>query len=397
MKKIALIGAFDRFNYGDLLMPVVFNKQMEAKNEKAQIDYFAYQENDLKKFGAYKTKRIEELRKLDYDAAVFVGGDMLPVTYTNAFMDLQTNKIKVILYKLLKKFIKQKKFDLFCKKSLNGETNHPWIYSKKFLDVEKIIYNTVGGKVSVLDSQIEKCFNEIDYISLRDNESFNNFNDKKNMKKLYPDSVIALSEFFDNNDLTNLINEHTKKMKEEIGDDYFVLQTNKYIGNKYFNEIVKQIKEMYSRYNIKCLLLPIGYANNHEDDIVLRKIYKKLKSKVPVFMAQKGNIYDIVYNIKNSKFYVGTSLHGIITSASYGVPHFAYTNKINKAINFEKTWNTTPIIYCEPDELSDKYNELISNVELNKLLEKNKKELINLANENFNNIFKVIFDGEDNE
>ena len=179
MKKIALIGAFDRFNYGDLLMPVVFNKQIEAKNKKVKIDYFAYQESDLTKFGAYKTKKIEELRNLNYDAAVFVGGDMLPVTYTNAFMDLQTNKIKVVLYKILKKIIKQKKFDLFCKEKLNGETNHPWIYSKKFLNVQKVIYNTVGGKVSVLDSKIEKCFNEMDYISLRDNESFNNFSDKK--------------------------------------------------------------------------------------------------------------------------------------------------------------------------------------------------------------------------
>lgn len=395
MKKIALIGAFDRFNYGDLLMPVIFEKQLLKKNKNVEIDYFAYQTNNLEIYGAYKTKKIKQISASDYDAAVFVGGDMFPVTYTNAFMDLQTNKINIYFYKIMKKIMTKEMFEKFCKKQLNGETDHPWIYSKKFLNVNKLFYNTVGGELSFYSSQIKHIVDEIDYISIRDKNSYQKFIDKKDDVKLYPDSVIALSKFFNCSNLQSLINEHTKKTQEKIDGKYFVFQANKHIGKKNFDKIIKEIEKMYKRNKLKCLLLPIGYAYNHEDDIVLKEIYKKVTT--PIFMAEKGNVYDIIYNIINSEFYVGTSLHGIITSASYSIPHMVFSNEVKKAVNFVETWNTSPIIFCNPNELVDKYDLLMKTEELNNNLKKNSKKLIELADENFNNIYIKIFNGEENE
>lgn len=393
MKRIALIGAFDRFNYGDLLMPVIFEKQLLNKNKNVEIDYFAYQENNLEIYGAYKTKKIKQISDFNCDAAVFVGGDMLPVTYANAFMDLQTKKVNIYFYKIMKKIITKDMFENFCKKQLEGETNHPWIYSKKFLNVNKLFYNTVGGELSFYNSKIKHVIDEIDYISLRDKNSYQKFIDKKDNAKLYPDSVIALSKFFDSYSLQSLINEHTKKMQEKIDGKYFVFQSNKYIGKKDFDEIIKEIEKMYKKNGIKCLLLPIGYAYNHEDDIVLKEIYKKVKT--PIFMTKKGNVYDIIYNIINSEFYVGTSLHGIITSASYSIPHIVFSNEVKKAVNFVKTWNTSPIVFCNPNELVDKYDLLMKTEGLNDILKKNSRELIELADENFNNIYEMIFNGEE--
>ena len=105
----------------------------------------------------------------------------------------------------------------------------------------------------------------------------------------------------------------------------------------------------------------------------------------------------IIYNIINSKFYVGTSLHGVITATSYGIPHMVFSNNIKKAINFINTWNTSPVVFCNPNELVEKFNLLMQTENLYSILDINSKKLKKLANENFNNIMKIIFNGDENE
>src|SRR5690606_17054773 len=66
-------------------------------------------------------------------------------------------------------------------------------------------------------------------------------------------------------------------------------------------------------------LCPIGKALNHDDQQALLAVQSILNCPSTYFDAE--NIWDIMYLIANCKAYIGTSLHGAITSMSYEVPH----------------------------------------------------------------------------
>ena len=52
-----------------------------------------------------------------------------------------------------------------------------------------------------------------------------------------------------------------------------------------------------------------------------------------------GNIFDLMNIISNASCYCGTSLHGLITSMSFGVPRVALLPSLRKQINYMKTWD----------------------------------------------------------
>ena len=46
-KKIAVLGAFDRFNYGDLLFPIILEKLLDKNKNEYDIEFFALVELQL--------------------------------------------------------------------------------------------------------------------------------------------------------------------------------------------------------------------------------------------------------------------------------------------------------------------------------------------------------------
>ena len=109
------------------------------------------------------------------------------------------------------------------------------------------------------------------------------------------------------------------------------------------------------------------------------------------------NIYETLYILKNSKMFIGTSLHGIIVSTSYGIPHMVLTNKLSKLLNYVDTWETTSIKYTSIDNMSKNFEHLYNDDNEILNLNKYKKVLIDLAFENFNNINNIINEELEND
>ena len=83
------------------------------------------------------------------------------------------------------------------------------------------------------------------------------------------------------------------------------------------------------------LLLPIGFAALHEDNIALKQMQNIYNNFV---LIDKLNIYEIMNLIANSYFFAGTSLHGNITAMSFGIRHIGLNPEIKKLENYLKTW-----------------------------------------------------------
>ncbi len=383
--RIALLGAFDRNNLGDVLMPILLRERIQTNisNEQISFEYYGLSESNMESIKGVNTKPLYKLYEDNekYDAIIIVGGEVLTSKYTNMYLNLCTNKIKILYYKLLiklsKEYAEQK-----CKKKLLGKEIYPWILDKNKLNCRCLIYNTVGGKSTEYDSNIQDVIKRIDYISVREIETYKHISKINKNTYLYPDSVSCIANIWTPEELKKRVSNSFTKQISDIGD-YYVLQVKNYIGKKIKNEIIQQIAEFYKRYHLKCVLMPIGYAQGHEDQIILKKIYKKTKH-CSIFMGD-NNIYQSVYILSKCKAYIGTSLHGAIISASYGIPHMALTNKIPKLIDYLETWKTTPIIYTDENHICTNLNRLIKSNQTDYM-----KKIIKQSDENITNIIEII-------
>ncbi len=388
--KFGIVGAFDRYNYGDILMPIVVQNQLINNFSNVKIDFYGLVKSDMEFCGGFKTKELADIYTQEYDAIILDGGDILSVTWSDMYLNLMKNKLGIFTFKVIRK-ISYNFSDYVAKMFLKGKTLRPWILDKELLKCNKLIYNTVDGSIKNVKNnkkleELKRVIAKFDYISLRNEKIFKEISEINNNATMFPDSVLALDALISEAEINNNVSE---KVKEISNNNYFVFQCKKIIGEKYYNEIISNIKQLSHKYNLKCLLLPIGYAQGHEDQVVLKKIHKEIEDETIMF--DFNNVYEIMFLIKNSKFFIGTSLHGLITSIVYKVPHFAFTNEIKKQINFLETWNTTPIIYTDADKMLENASRIMDDYEnVKKQVSNKQSELEKLVLNNFEKINELI-------
>ena len=400
MKSIILYGAFDRYNYGDVLFPIIFNKfienyHSELRNEY-KIEYVSLEAVNLEGVDGVKTKSINEFINTaeDGSAVIVVGGETLTAKLNNLYLDSLNSFIQVKCEKKInnylpkyieKKAIKKYGFDFPFPYTLN-----PTVFKNKI----NIGYNSIGaGGYSYLSTKereiIDKNIKCSKYFSVRDKNSFSLIN-KISDTSLSPDSATLMSEFYDYSILDGFIGE---KIREFSKNKYIILQLGYWKSKDYLNEIINQIKLIKSKHNINILLLPIGFATNHDDLIILRKIKDILKDEVHLFEELK--IFEIMYLIAKSQFFFGTSLHGNITAMSFGVPYAGLNKEIIKLDQYLKSWGIEPFDRnITFNEIAKFYNDN-NGFDRNKLL-KNANKLKEMVKENNTKLLNSVLRCEKN-
>lgn len=397
-KTINILGAFDRYNYGDLLFPIIIEeylkKYKENFREKYQLEYYGLIDSDLSSVGGKKTKSIKRLYKdnISSGSAVIVsGGEVIGAKNTNLYLHLCRNYpeffLKSYTIKIARRLLGEKIINSFSRKYFGIISDYPWIIQKDhFINDIHIIYNTVGGRIPKSNfDHLQNQLSDASYISVRENDVLSNLNIQK--AHLFPDSATVMSEFFPLNELKNLINPRVRKFVVE-NPNYICIQTNLSIFKKNKKEFLEQINKIKSNSkDIKILLLPLGYATNHDDRIALRMI----KEKIPhlVELLDDISIYDMMYAIGNCIFFAGTSLHGNITAMSYSIPHIGLSKDRPKLESYLSTWDIEEQNHCI--EISEIYDYYIKLSQINKgVLEVKRNELVNSVLDNFQKLFSTI-------
>ena len=395
---INIIGAFDRYNYGDLLFPIVIDEYLKENRkdllEKYDLRYFGLVESNLSSVGGKKTQALKNLynEDLSKDSMIIVsGGDVLPARISSMDVDLSSSNLSMLCKKVIIKVINRRNFEKISMKKFNLNTRFPWIVEKdNFKNNVFVAYNAVGGatldKLPKFDvEEIKRNMSKSDYISVRDSKSLDNV--KELNSKLYPDSATIMSHFFDINFLADKISNEVKKFVNSKDNKYICIQSNLCSIRGKEEVLVRELEKIHNEEGLEILLLPIGIAANHDDNIALNRLKKYFNIKVN--HIEKLNIYDIMYLIANSRFFAGTSLHGNITAMSYAIPHIGLNREISKLDNYLKTWDLEEQNHCI--DFEELYNEfkIISKIS-QKNLEDKKNQLINLTVKNFEEMFKRL-------
>lgn len=390
-QKIILYGAFDRYNYGDILIPIILSKYL-TDNGFVDIEFCSIKNADLTHVGGFKCKTLDSQQIPENSSIIIAGGEVLNVDWTSItsyFMGWFGNRC----IRLARLVFPRTCVNFICIKIMNGQFKYPFLVENHNLKKSiRTIYNGVGGvSIHETDDAIKSIIKNADFISVRDlnasevlktNWGLNN--------KLTPDIANAVSKFYPKKELLTSINKDTKSFILDNQNSYFCFQIAQQYTRGKLSEIVDSLSKILSK-GTYIALLPLGTVSGHEDDKALEKIYKMLSSQ-NVFLLRKVHLLDSINLIAHAQVFSGTSLHGNITAMSYGVPHFPLNNHVPKLTNYIKQWDIAKVEPCPDYSQIHEYFEKSTQMDKN-ILVKNNKRLITHIEENITEICTIISSG----
>lgn len=351
LKKIVLYGAFDRYNYGDNIMPILFQMFVEkyAKHilEEFEFEFAAISQSNLSHYLCKETKSINELtQSLPANSViVVVGGEVLCTKNQTLYLHMQGSSLYHFALKIFRKVLPAL-FAKFADTRYSAQWEYPFIPPKKaFSQPVNIVFNTVGGDVQNLTqtelADVSARFANASYFSVRDVRTYEEISPLYKDTVLAPDSAYIMSDLLAQSDLEARIDD---TFVEQLPVQYVVFQAAPGKVGCSANKLTLLIDDLASRLNKKVVLLPIGYASGHDDHQLLNKVHRALPKQT--VLLHDLNIWQIMYVIKNAELFLGTSLHGVITAMSYSVPHYGINPLVQKLDAFLQEWSVAPFNQC---------------------------------------------------
>lgn len=339
MIDVNVFAASDRNNYGDLLFPILIKKYLENQNVEFSFNNYGIINSDLSFFGALPTLSFTDLVKNsksfhDNSYIVIAGGEVLGGGWLNIYRFINQFWNRIYHNRYTRFLVNRSNF----LESYSLKVNHsskPFVLDGQQFKNKKIIYNAIGAqgakKMLLSNKRYLDYFKNITYLSVRDNSSKNNFDSLNISSNLIPDSALIMSDVIDS-EFEKYV---SKECRELANQNYTFVQLGNKKGPDDLLDFTDNLKTFSHQNNLKVILCPIGLALDHSDDILL----KNIQSKIPEFSYyHPKNLYEIMFLIKESKIYIGTSLHGVITAQSFNKPFFVFPEKIPKLKIYIDTW-----------------------------------------------------------
>ena len=374
---IYYLGAYERFNYGDMLFPKVLNYFLNQKEININnIKFLGLIDANLSQYGGDKIIALSNIiDKLSQDDVIIVvGGEVLNsnsgILYSFIYDSYIINLLVKLKLILPASFVANLKFKL--------STYYPYdLYRKetKFF----VIYNAVGGLLNKKNISKKTL-----YFSTRAQIVFDKI--RNYSVNLYPDCVAIISDIYSKNNWKLVKSNQNINLINSFKNGYIAFQLNKKNCKKYGKRIVYQLDILSKKTNLPIVFIPIGLAKGHED--MYSYEFLKLRMKSSLKLINPSSIYDILYSISNCSMFIGTSLHGNITAMSYNIPNMGFGG--SKVHNYLNKWaggiqkNGSPSI----DKLCTTAIAILEQPKSRYTKENQNHKL--LAYENLNKISKIV-------
>jgi len=341
---VALVGAFERDNFGDLLFLLVTERLLApwptvalgllsadlSKQCDRQIistsSWFQVSQNCLPRAIVFAGG---ETLTCDIDAAMRYSADMVSCRQGG------DDHIAAV-------------YRLMC--PLGGRL--PYVDGSQWrIDEDKrlvrLAYNSIGGaaldksyNASIRDD-IELALTDVDYLSVRDGYTQYLLSERLGIKaECHPDVVTLVSEC-----CMEEIAKGKRGLEDVLGklEKYILFQaSDAYIENAGVPDICDVLAESSKVLSSSVMLQPAGLAQGHDSIDKLAAIrgglYGRGMSADSVYLHENRSVWAQVAAIANAACFVGTSLHGRIVSMSFGVPRVSLKQKA-KIGAYVKTWD----------------------------------------------------------
>lgn len=283
MSVIGIYGATDRFNYGDLLFPLVVDWAAHNYCQDAITHNFAIAESDFSRQGGLPTIRIKDAFSKGIvnqcDRLVIAGGQVLDARWT-AILGYLLGPQTDLAVRAARKLLGEPVTDMVARKIAGLPWPQPFVVPEKGVSENiSVVYNAVGGaEIEALRSNYLHALcaglKKAAYISVRDCTTRDALAKFGINSDLVPDSAVVMSRIFP---LPILLDRVRSDLAEYFNNNfgkYLVFQ----IGTKFLKGreeiIARTISKMAADQGLKILLLAIGTATAHEDHIALARVQR---------------------------------------------------------------------------------------------------------------------------
>ncbi len=335
-KKIFHFGTFDVSNYGDLLFPLIV-----AKHLNCQTDYdlvcaspVGGKPNFHDCVESISVNDAYALRS-EVDAAIIGGGNIIHCERTT-LSDYQEKLTSNFAY-----------YDLWVA---------PSIYVKNTIPV---LWNAPGVPQKFHKQYhpiVKGALQRADYLSVRDSESKQFLLDvwSDASIEVMPDTAWMINTLWKRDYLTEHYQKILYETKLSSSDPIVILHLNqRYTNGMSFVELAATLDKISVTISARPLLIPIGACHGDKE---LAESVSKLMCTKPLVLKPHALI-DIAACIAHAKAYIGSSLHGLITASSFGVPGMAVASlkvaKFKGISNFIGDSNAVVESWGHASELAD--------------------------------------------
>jgi hypothetical protein len=345
---VAVVGAFDRFNFGDLLFPHVIRSEFDRLGVDAVHRYYSIRGADLRHRGGVDTRPLTVLgdEPLPRGSLVVVaGGELLTARWSDAYAGLAGPR-RTLASKIAARLVGAEPVDLICRRLLGGDRPLPWVLDAKDLGQDApVSYNGVGGiGIESLPPSLRAAarsrLSRAAFLGVRDPETRRGLVawDLGLDIRLTPDCAVLAPGVFSREVLEGRASEETRAAVARFGKGYAVIQTGRYPAWGRVGVLADQIRLIHRETGLGVLLLPLGQAPGHEDLHPLRRVAELLEG-LPVALLPQPDVDDIVVAISSARLFVGSSLHGSLIAMVYGVPHVGFGERVRKLDLMLRTWD----------------------------------------------------------
>ncbi len=349
-RQVALIGAFDRFNFGDLLFPQIVEHELRRCGIDADYRCFSLRPADLRPRGGVLTRPLAELRGQTLppgSAAIVAGGEVLSARWLDAWLGLAGSR-RSLAAKLAVRIVGAGPVDGMCRRLLRGDRPLPWVVDGSDLGVEvPVLFNGVGGiGIDRLPGPLLEAARarlaRATFLSVRDPQTkaaLDGWGLPVDVR-LTPDCGALVAELWPEAAAGARASDAARRAVDGLGDRHLVFQVGRYPAWGLAPLLAGQLREIHRETGLSILLLPLGQAPGHEDLVPLRSIARRLRD-LPVTLLESPHVGDIVFAIASSALFVGSSLHGNLTALAYRVPHVGFGARVAKLDQALRTWDPT--------------------------------------------------------
>ena len=337
---VAIIGAFDNENFGDLLFPDVLKSQLEKRNLDVNLLLFSPVAR-IKPFtddvNVFAVRDIEKIHlEQGIDAIVLGGGDTINFVNFIANTDNYFAEYPGIDFWMFPSFVAAK-YNI------------------------KLLWNCPGVPFDFPDAVVP-AFTEIidfaDYLSVRDEHSKDMLCTLCDGDKITvaPDSVFSISNIISKAEAEGIYAKLAAELSLPASGEYVVVQIARTFGHD--KEIAAELLKIKEKYGKKLVLMPIGYV--HDDIIDLTKV-KALLGDDGILIEEKLVPKTMLSVLANAFAFIGSSMHGSVVSLSYGVPSMALNFlRQPKILGFYGVINRTQFVVDDPTDISAIFDGVIS-------------------------------------
>lgn len=342
MKDLILFGAYDRFNFGDLLMPMAIARWIERHRpdllEHYRLRFASLTASDLSGRGGVPSEAILDVCASAPSGSVLIvaGGEVVGAKRAGLYMHNSRDDSEHRAKRRLRQRDPEA-FETQLVAELGDLWEYPYLPPAGCLPAGgRVFLNAIGGSLSAEEVPPEDLrwsrLAQADYVSVRDQRLVAALTARGIAVHPVPCAVgmIAAGLFSD-----------LDAGPPPVPDPYFVVQCVHNPREINPEALAGQIRALAEASGLRPWLVPLATASGHSDHKMLELVHGHLGDLAGI--DRENSVSSILTAFRHARFYTGTSLHGTITAMAYAIPYYPFKKSIRKIGAYLGAWSSADL------------------------------------------------------